>query len=100
MKHVDSEIDKTGSWKMIQHNIQSSTINESEFFNCVISDLQEWVGRPVDAIIISLERLSHYVDVEILRSRYGLGKLRWKITRFFLLQIVNNFIFRSMVNGP
>ena len=76
---------------MIQHNIQSSTINESEFFNCVISDLQEWVGRPVDGIIISLERLTHYLDVELLRSRYGLGKLQCKNTMF--VQIVYVYIF-------
>lgn len=58
---------------MIQHNIESSTINVSDFFHCVISDLQEWGNRPIDGVIISLERFTQYIDVEILRSRYGLG---------------------------
>ena len=58
---------------MIQHNIQSSTINVSDFFHCVIADLQEWGNPPIDGVIISLERFTQYMDVEILRSRYALG---------------------------
>jgi len=56
------------------YGLESATTNQSETFNYVLKRLQEWKEAPVDAVVLSLFRLSQYHLVEIKRGLCGQGE--------------------------
>lgn len=58
---------------MQRHNITNATTNVSEPFNIVLQRLQSWEKRSVGIVILSFEKLLLFLDVEIMKGRYGLG---------------------------
>ena len=73
---------------MHQHNITNATTNVSEPFNIVRQRLQSWEKRSVGIVILSFEKLLLFLDVEIMKGRYGLGS--WTIRPEFADQYVGD----------
>ena len=71
--HCLKRIDRIGAWELETYEMESATTNQSESFNYVLKRLQDWKEAPVDAMVLSLYRLSQYHVVEINRGRQSLG---------------------------
>ena len=63
--HIHPSIGRLGSWNLRPFGLDSATTNQSESFNCVLS--------PIDAMMLSLYRLSQFQDFEFRRGRCGFG---------------------------
>ena len=74
--------ERLGRWqleKLDTYNPYSGvTTNQSEAFNRVVKDLQQWKEAPVDVMILSLFQLQTYLHNEIQRGMCGLGEYRLK----------------------
>lgn len=71
--HVHPSIDRLGAWLLRPYGMESATTNQSEAFNFVLKRLQEWREAPIDAMALSLFRLSQFHYAEIQRGRCGQG---------------------------
>jgi len=54
--------------------------NQSEAYNYVLKRLQDWKEAPIDAIVLSLFRLSQFNLVEIKRGRCGQGDYNLRVS--------------------
>ena len=78
MDNVNSKMSHFGHW-----NIQSKfgqfftengiTTNQSEGFNWLLKDLQDWKEAPIDSVIVAFRMLQTYYLNEIERGKYGVG---------------------------
>ena len=71
--HVHPSIDRLGAWLLRPYGMESATTNQSEAFNFVLKRLQEWREAPIDAMALSLFRISQFHYAEIQRGRCGQG---------------------------
>ena len=62
---IHPSIDHLGAWILREYGMDSATTNQSETFNYVLKRLQEWKEAPIDALALSLFRLSQYHVTEI-----------------------------------
>ena len=61
------------------YGLESATTNQSEIINYALKRLQEWKEAPVDAMALSLFRLSQYHLVEIKRGLCGQGEYHLRV---------------------
>jgi len=77
--NIHPSIDHLGAWILRPYGLESATTNQSETFNYVLKRLQEWKDAPVDAMALSLFRLSQYHLVEIKRGLCGQGEYHLRV---------------------
>jgi len=77
--NIHPSIDRLGAWMLRPYGLESPTTNQSETFNYVLKRLQEWKEAPVDAMALSLFRLSQYHLVEIKRGLCGQGEYQLRV---------------------
>ena len=70
---IHPKIKHIGRWHLSRFGMDSITTNQSESFNAVIKHLQQWQEAPIDAMALSLFRLTQFYLVEVQRGRRGLG---------------------------
>lgn len=58
---------------MSKHNIKSAAIGKSSALTSVLGHLQEWNRRSLGIVILSLEKLAEFINVEISRSKLAQG---------------------------
>jgi hypothetical protein len=74
--NVHDKIKHIGAWELRTFGLESVTTNQSESFNCVLKRIQEWKEAPVDAMALSLFRLSQFHVIEVRRGQSGNGGYR------------------------
>ena len=62
-----------GAWELAPYGMDSATTNQYKSFNYVLKNLQDWKEAPVDAMALSLYRLSAFHCYEIKRGHCGVG---------------------------
>lgn len=78
MQNINGRIEHYVHWSIhpkfnkyiTEHGI---TTNQSEGFNWLLHDLQEWKEAPVDCVVLSFRLLQSYYLSEIKRGKSGLG---------------------------
>jgi len=58
---------------MTKHNIKSAVMGKSSELTSVLTHLQEWNRRPLGIIILSLEKLAEFINIEISCSKLAQG---------------------------
>ena len=72
-------MNKLGSWVLAEFGLSQISANQSESFNAVLKRIQEWKEAPVDAMVLSLFRLTQFYITEIFRGRRLMGDFCLKI---------------------
>jgi len=73
-------VDQIGAWMLRPYGLESATTNQSEAYNYSLKRLQDWKEAPIDAMVLSLFRLSQFNLAEIKRGRCGQGDYNLRVS--------------------